>query len=94
MSDRRRIAIDLQPIQGYSSRGRGIGRYIVEQVKAIVANHPDRVHSLLVNPHRGIPAEIETFLGPASFVHTLPRHRSSTGHPRTPITSRRRSSLI
>lgn len=63
MSDSRRIAIDLQPIQGYSSRGRGIGRYILEQVKAIVTHHPDRVHSLLVNPHRGIPAEIETFLG-------------------------------
>jgi len=62
MSDPRRIAIDLQPIQGYSSRGRGIGRYILEQVKAIVAHHPDRVHSLLVNPNRGLPAEIEAFL--------------------------------
>ena len=62
MSDPRRIAIDLQPIQGYSSRGRGIGRYILEQVKAIVARHPDRVHSLLVNPNRGLPGEIEAFL--------------------------------
>ena len=63
MSDARRIAIDLQPIQGYSSRGRGIGRYIVEQVKAIVAAYPDRVHSLLVNPHRGLSTEVEAFLG-------------------------------
>ncbi|MCL1597750.1 MAG: glycosyltransferase, partial [Actinomycetia bacterium] len=63
MSDQRRIAIDLQPLQGYSSRGRGIGRYIVEQVKAMVAAHPERIHSLLVNSHRGIPAEIEVFLG-------------------------------
>ena len=63
MSDHRRIAIDLQPIQGYSSRGRGIGRYIFEQVKAMVDGHPDRIHSLLINPHRGIPAEIEAFLG-------------------------------
>ncbi|MEA3511803.1 MAG: glycosyltransferase [Actinomycetota bacterium] len=63
MSDRRRIAIDLQPLQGHSSRGRGIGRYIFEQVKAIVATHPDRIHSLLVNPHRGLPSEIEAFVG-------------------------------
>jgi len=62
MSDQRRIAIDLQPLQGYSSRGRGIGRYVLEQVKAIVASHPDRVHSLLVNSHRGIPPDVEAFL--------------------------------
>ena len=68
MSNQRRIAIDLQPLQGYSSRGRGIGRYIVEQVKAMVTSHSNRIHSLLVNPHRGLPPEIEAFLG-TGLVH-------------------------
>ena len=63
MSDARRIAIDLQPIQGYSSRGRGIGRYVLEQTKALVTTYPDRVHSLLVNPHRGLSSEVAGFLG-------------------------------
>ena len=63
MSDARRIAIDLQPIQGYSSRGRGIGRYVLEQTKALVATYPDRIHSLLVNPHRGLSSEVSGFLG-------------------------------
>ncbi|GMR02961.1 MAG: hypothetical protein BMS9Abin20_1317 [Acidimicrobiia bacterium] len=63
MPDHRRIAIDLQPLQGYSSRRRGIGRYVLELVTAIVERHRDRVHSLLINPNRGIPPEIERFLG-------------------------------
>ncbi len=62
MPDRRSIAIDLQPLQGYSSRRRGIGRYVLELVTAIVENHPEHIHSLLVNPRRGIPPEIERFL--------------------------------
>jgi len=62
MPDHRRIAIDLQPLQGYSSRRRGIGRYILELVTAIVENHRDSIHSLLINPRRGVPPEIERFL--------------------------------
>jgi glycosyltransferase involved in cell wall biosynthesis len=63
MSDQRQIAIDLQPIQGYSSRHRGIGRYVLELVTAIVDDHPEHVHSLLVNAHRPVPPELERFLG-------------------------------
>lgn len=63
MSDHRSIAIDLQPLQGYSSRRRGIGRYVLELVAAMVEDHSDRIHSLLINPQRGIPPEIERFLG-------------------------------
>jgi glycosyltransferase involved in cell wall biosynthesis len=81
MSDARRIAIDLQPIQGYSSRGRGIGRYILEQVKAIVAAYPDRVHSLLVNPHRGLSSEIEAFLGTGLVRAHTPEPPIADGSP-------------
>ena len=93
MSDPCRIAIDLQPIQGYSSRGRGIGRYVLEQTKALVATYPDRVHSLLVNPHRGLSSEVEVFLGyrPRSCAHR-PEAPVVDGCRRTPTTSRRRSS--
>lgn len=63
MPDHRSIAIDLQPLQGYSSRRRGIGRYVLELVTAMVEDHAGRIHSLLVNPHRGIPPELERFLG-------------------------------
>ena len=62
MPDPKRIAIDLQPIQGWSSRGRGIGRYVFEQVRAIIDTHPEHVHSLLVSPRRGLPPEVESFL--------------------------------
>ena len=50
-------------MQGFSSRHRGIGRYVLELATAMVEHHPERVHSLLVHPRRGIPPELERFVG-------------------------------
>lgn len=63
MSEPLRIAIDIQALQGSSSRGRGIGRYIEEQVHQLVSTGSEKVHSLLVNPNRAITPELEPFIG-------------------------------
>ncbi|MCZ7533582.1 MAG: glycosyltransferase [Acidimicrobiia bacterium] len=59
----RAVAIDLQPVQGFSSRHRGIGRYVLELATAMVENQRDHVHSLLIHPRRGFPPELERFIG-------------------------------
>ena len=52
-----RIVIDIQAIQGWSSKGRGIGRYIVDFVDALI-KRDDLDVTLLTNPRRPMTAEI------------------------------------
>jgi len=52
-----RVAIDVQAIQGWSSRGRGIGRYIVDFVDALI-ERDDLDLTLLTNPRRPMTAEV------------------------------------
>jgi glycosyltransferase involved in cell wall biosynthesis len=52
-----KVAIDIQAIQGWSSKGRGIGRYIVDFVDAML-DRDDVEVILLTSPRRPITAEV------------------------------------
>jgi glycosyltransferase involved in cell wall biosynthesis len=55
-----RIAVDIQAIQSWSSKGRGIGRYIVDFVDALIKRE-DVDLVLLTNPKRPMTSEVLDF---------------------------------
>jgi glycosyltransferase involved in cell wall biosynthesis len=77
------VWLDAQGVQSVGSAERGIGRYIVEQIRALLEARPELIESVRLDPSRQVPPALAWLTGSGKL--DVPLHRDAPPRGRVAI---------